>query len=51
VAIAGINGDRETLERLGVEYADAELKLDEAYELWNDLNGQIESVAVTASSS
>ena len=49
IAIAGIDGDRESLERLGTEYASAEMKLDEAYQLWNELNGQIESLAVTAS--
>ncbi len=48
IAIAGIDGNRERLERLGVEYADAELQLDSAYQLWNELNDQIESMAVTA---
>ena len=47
IAIAGIDGDRESLERLGTEYATAEMKLDEAYQLWNELNGQIDSLAVT----
>ena len=49
VAIAGIDGDREKLERLGVEYADVELQLDGAYRLWDELNLQIESLALTAS--
>lgn len=49
VAIAGIDGDREKLERLGVEYAAVELQLDGAYRLWDELNLQIESLALTAS--
>jgi ATP-binding cassette, subfamily F, member 3 len=48
VAIAGIDGDGERLERLAAEYADAEKKLDDAYELWNELNQQIESLTVIA---
>ena len=48
IAIAGIDGNRERLESLGVEYADAEVRLDGAYQLWNELNDQIESVAMTA---
>ncbi|MBW3633193.1 MAG: ABC-F family ATP-binding cassette domain-containing protein [Chloroflexi bacterium] len=48
IAIAGIDGNRQRLESLGVEYADAEVQLDGAYQLWNELNEQIESLAMTA---
>jgi len=48
VAIAGVDGHRERLERLGVEYADAEQQLDGAYQLWEELNGELEALAVTA---
>ena len=47
IAIAGIDGDRERLERLGSEYADAETKLDAAYQTWHELNAQIESLTAT----
>ena len=48
IAIAGIDGHRERLERLGVEYADAERQLDGAYQLWEELNGELESLAIAA---
>ena len=48
IAIAGIDGHRERLESLGIEYADAEIQLDGVYQLWNELNDRIESLAVTA---
>jgi ATP-binding cassette subfamily F protein 3 len=48
IAIAGIDGHRERLERLGVEYADAERQLDGAYRLWEELNGELESLAIIA---
>jgi ATP-binding cassette, subfamily F, member 3 len=48
IAIAGIDGDRERLERLGTDYADAEGQLDGAYQLWEDLNGELEALAVSA---
>ena len=48
IAIAGIDGNHELLESLGVEYADAEVQLDSAYQLWNELNDQIASLAMTA---
>jgi len=46
IAIAGIDGDRARLERLGVEYSVAEKQLDGAYQLWEELNGQIESLTM-----
>jgi ATP-binding cassette, subfamily F, member 3 len=48
MAIAGIDGHREQLEHLGIEYADAERQLDVAYRLWEELNGELESLAITA---
>ena len=48
IAIAGIDGDRERLERLGTDYADAEGQLDGAYQFWEDLNGELEALAVSA---
>jgi ATP-binding cassette, subfamily F, member 3 len=48
IAIAGIDGDRERLERLGIEYAEAEQQLDDAYQLWEELNGQLEALAIAA---
>jgi ATP-binding cassette subfamily F protein 3 len=48
IAIAGIDGHRERLERLGVEYADAEQRLDGAYQLWEELNGELEALAIAA---
>ena len=48
IAIAGIDGDRERLEHLGVEYADAERQLDDAYQLWEELNGELEALAIAA---
>jgi ATP-binding cassette, subfamily F, member 3 len=48
IAIAGIDGDRERLERLGADYADAEGQLDGAYQLWEELNGELEALAVSA---
>jgi ATP-binding cassette, subfamily F, member 3 len=46
IAIAGVDGHRERLEDLGVEYADAERELDAAYQLWEELNGELESLAI-----
>jgi ATP-binding cassette subfamily F protein 3 len=46
IAIAGIDGHRERLEHLGVEYADAEAQLDGAYQLWEELNGELEALAI-----
>ncbi len=46
IAIAGVDGQRERLERLGVEYAEAEQQLDGVYQLWEDLNGELESLAI-----
>ena len=48
IAIAGIDGDRERLERLSTDYADAEGQLDGAYQLWEELNGELEALAVSA---
>ena len=48
IAIAGIDGHRDRLERLGVEYADAEQRLDGAYQLWEELNGELEALAIAA---
>jgi ATP-binding cassette, subfamily F, member 3 len=48
IAIAGIDGDRERLERLSTDYADAEGQLDGAYQFWEDLNGELEALAVSA---
>jgi ATP-binding cassette, subfamily F, member 3 len=48
IAIAGIDDDRERLERLGTDYADAEGQLDGAYQLWEELNGELEALAVSA---
>jgi ATP-binding cassette, subfamily F, member 3 len=48
IAIAGIDGHRERLEHLGVEYADAEAQLDGAYQLWEELNGELEALAIAA---
>jgi ATP-binding cassette, subfamily F, member 3 len=48
IAIAGIDGDRERLEHLGTDYADAEGQLDGAYQLWEELNGELEALAVSA---
>jgi hypothetical protein len=46
IAIAGIDGDRARLERLGAEYSGAEKQLDGAYQVWDELNSQIESLAM-----
>jgi ATP-binding cassette, subfamily F, member 3 len=48
IAIAGIDGHRERLEHLGVEYADAERQLDDAYQLWEELNGELEALDIAA---
>jgi ATP-binding cassette subfamily F protein 3 len=48
IAIAGVDGQRERLENLGVEYADAEQQLDGAYRLWEELNGELEALAIVA---
>ena len=48
IAIAGVDGLRERLEVLGVEYAEAERQLDGAYQLWEELNGELESLVVAA---
>jgi ATP-binding cassette subfamily F protein 3 len=48
IAIAGVDGQRERLERLGVDYAEAERHLDDAYQLWEELNGELESLAIAA---
>jgi ATP-binding cassette subfamily F protein 3 len=48
IAIAGVEGHRERLEHLGVEYADAERQLDDAYRRWEDVNGELESLAIAA---
>jgi chromosome segregation ATPase len=48
IAIAGIDGHREQLECLGVEYADAEQRLDDSYQLWEELNGELEALAIAA---
>ena len=48
IAIAGIDGHREQLEHLGVAYADAERQLDGAYQLWEELNGELEALAIAA---
>ena len=48
IAIAGVDGHRERLEHLAVEYADAERQLDGAYRLWEELNGQLEALAIAA---
>ena len=48
IAIAGIDGRRERLEQLGVEYAEAEQLLDSAYQRWEVINGELESLAIAA---
>ena len=48
IAIAGVDGRRERLEQLGVEYTEAEQLLDGAYQRWEELNGELESLAVAA---
>jgi ATP-binding cassette, subfamily F, member 3 len=48
IAIAGVDGQRERLEVLGVEYAEAERQLGGAYQLWEELNGELESLVVAA---
>ena len=48
IAIAGVDGRRERLEQLGVEYTAAEQLLDGAYQRWEELNGELESLAVPA---
>jgi ATP-binding cassette, subfamily F, member 3 len=48
IAIAGIDGDRVRLERLSTDYADVEGQLDGAYQFWEDLNGELEALAVSA---
>jgi ATP-binding cassette subfamily F protein 3 len=48
IAIAGVDGHRERLENLGVEYADAERELDAAYRLWEEVNGELESLEIAA---
>jgi ATP-binding cassette subfamily F protein 3 len=50
IAIAGIDGDRDGLERLSTGYADTSAQLDDAYALWEELNSQLETAAVPASS-
>ena len=48
IAIAGIDGDRTRLERLGIDYAEAEQQLDRAYQLWEEINGQLEALSIAA---
>lgn len=48
IAIAGVDGDQETLARLGTEYAQIEAELDNAYALWEELQAQVETVATAA---
>jgi ATP-binding cassette subfamily F protein 3 len=48
IAIAGIDGDRTRLERLGIDYAEAERQLDRAYQLWEEINGQLEALSIAA---
>jgi ATP-binding cassette subfamily F protein 3 len=48
IAIAGVDGHRARLEKLGVEYADAERQLDGAYRRWEELNGELESLTIAA---
>ena len=48
IAIAGVDGHRERLEHLGVEYSDAERQLDGAYRLWEELNGELEALDIVA---
>jgi hypothetical protein len=47
IAIAGVDGDHDRLARLGLEYTEAEAELDAAYALWDELNQQHESLALT----
>ncbi|MGH2616343.1 MAG: ABC-F family ATP-binding cassette domain-containing protein [Thermomicrobiales bacterium] len=49
IAIAGVDGDHERLARFGLEYADVEAELDMAYARWEELNNQLESLALAAS--
>jgi len=49
IAIAGVDGHRERLEQLGVEYAEAEQQLDDAYRLWEEINAELEALTVAAS--
>ena len=49
VAIAGIDGDRERLARLGQDYAEAEASLDGAYADWEQINAQLEAMPLAAS--
>ncbi|MCC7022003.1 MAG: ABC-F family ATP-binding cassette domain-containing protein [Thermomicrobiales bacterium] len=44
VAIAGVDGDHQALERLSEEYAAAERELDAAYALWEEVNVHLESL-------
>jgi hypothetical protein len=50
IAIAGIDGDGQRLERLSAEYAAAERELDDSYALWEEINHQLEALAVAAPS-
>lgn len=49
IAIAGIDGDRERLARLGQDYAETEALLDNAYGSWEEINEQLEAVSLAAS--
>jgi ATP-binding cassette subfamily F protein 3 len=45
IAIAGIDGDRQGLERLSVDYAATQEQLDGAYAHWEQINAQLATLA------
>lgn len=46
IAIAGIDGKAEELSRLGTAYTAAQLELDGAYQQWEEVNAELEALAV-----
>jgi len=49
ITIASIDGDTESLARLGESYAAAQGELDDAYASWEELNAQLEAANIGAS--
>jgi ATP-binding cassette subfamily F protein 3 len=48
IAIAGIDGDHAALAELSTEYATAQDQVAAAYDLWESLNAQLESLSLAA---
>ncbi|MBA3449983.1 MAG: ABC-F family ATP-binding cassette domain-containing protein [Chloroflexia bacterium] len=47
IAIAGVDGDHQTLSRLGSEYTEVQTLLEEAYGRWEAVNAELESLATS----